>query len=270
MLYCGYGGRAWKGTCAKRAGGTIQIMRAGPERRRRLSHPIVNTYEEACDVLEHLGILPLSSFIPGHPSLVSITRDAAWHTGMDTDPWLWRDRFAGEGVAAYGRFLADKPLLISREMFPLMRCLLTPSETVAERYAAGILGRPTARIYECIRENEGIDVRTLRMLTGMQRTSDKGAFDRSLTDLQSTADIVISGISERLNEHGNKSGWNSTCYMLADHWMALHGIAPAPCTRGEAKTELYAWIEQRWDEGAVQYLKRKLDTSSQASGKVNL
>ncbi|MDQ6645169.1 MAG: hypothetical protein M3Y76_12040, partial [Chloroflexota bacterium] len=105
--------------------------------------------------------------------------------------------------------------------------------------------------------NEGIDVRTLRMLTGMQGTSDKHAFDSSLTDLQSTADIVISGISERLNEHGNKSGWNSTCYMLADYWMELHEIAPVLCTRNEAKSFVFAWIEQRWHEGAVRYLKRK-------------
>jgi hypothetical protein len=223
-----------------------------------VSHPIANTYEEACRVIEHLGTVPLSSFIPSHPSLASITEDAAWHTGTDSDPWLWRDRFAGEGVAAYGRFFAGKPLLISREMFPLVKCLLAPSEKVADRYAAGNLARPAAQIYECIRENEGIDVKTLRMLTGMQRTSDKHTFDRSLTDLQSTADIVISGISERLNEHGNKSGWNSTCYMLADYWMELHGITPVLFTREEARAKLYAWIEQRWDENAVRYLKRKL------------
>ena len=224
-----------------------------------MSHPIVNTFEEACDVVEHQGILPLSSFIPGHPSLVSITQDAAWHTGTDTDPWLWRDRFAGEGVAAYGRFLVDKPLLISREMFPLVKCLLSPSETVADRYAAGMLAKPAVQLYECIRENDGIDVRTLRRLTGMQSASDKHAFDRSLTDLQSTSDIVISGISERLNEHGNKSGWNSTCYMLADHWMERHGFAPVQFTREVAKSNLYAWIEQRWDESAVRYLKRKFE-----------
>ena len=222
-------------------------------------HPIVNTYEEACHVVADVGILPLSSFIPGHPSLDSITLPAAWHTGTATDPWPWRARFASEGVAAYGRFLNDKPLLISRETFPLMRCLLAAPETVEERFAAGVLARPTLRIYECIRENNGIDVRKLRRLTGMQQTSDKHAFDRSLTELQSTADIVISGISDRLNEYGNKSGWNSTCYMLADHWMERHGIAHAFFTPGEAKAKLYAWIEQRWEEGAVQYLQRKIE-----------
>ena len=223
-----------------------------------MSHSIVNTFEEACDVVEHMGILPLSSFIPDHPSLVSITRDDAWHTGMDTDPWLWRDRFAGAGFAAYGRFLAGKPILISRQLFPLVKCVLSPSERVADRYVAGKLARSAIRIYECIRENDGIDVKRLRTLTGMQQTSDKRAFDRSLTDLQSTTDIVISGISERLNEHGNKSGWNSTCYMLADHWMERYGIAPVLCMHEEAKTDLYSWIEQRWDESAVRYVKRYL------------
>ena len=177
---------------------------------------------------------------------------------MDSDPWLWRDRFAAEGVAAYGRFLAAKPLLISGQLFPLVKRVLSPSETVADRYAAGNLARSATKVYDCIRANDGIDVKRLRTLTGMQQTSDKRAFDRSLTDLQSTTDVVISGIAERLNEHGNKSGWNSTCYMLADRWMERYGIAPVPYTREEAKTELYSWIEQRWDENAVRYVKRYL------------
>jgi hypothetical protein len=223
-----------------------------------LSHTIVNTFEEACDVIDHLGILPLSSFIPDHASLVSITKDGAWHTGMDTDPWLWRDRFAREGVAAYGRFLAGKPILISRQVFPLVKCALSPSEKVAERYAAGKLARSAIKIYECISENDGIDVKRLRMLTGMQEPSDKRAFDRSLIDLQGTTDIVISGISERLNEYGNKSGWNSTCYMLADQWMEQYGIAQVMYTPEEAKKDLYSWIEKRWDENAVRYVKRYL------------
>ncbi len=223
-----------------------------------MSQLIVTTYEEACQAIERLGILPLSSFIPGQHSLTSITRPDAWHTGRDTDPWLWRDRFAGEGVAAYGRFIAGKPLLISSELFPLVRCALAAAETVQERYAAGMLAKSAVLIYDCIQENDRIDVRTLRKSTGMQRTSDKAEFDRSLIDLQGTADIVISGIAERLNEHGNKSGWNSTCYMLADRWMEQHDIAHQRYTPNEASTKLYAWIEQRWDESAVHYLKKKL------------
>lgn len=223
-----------------------------------MSHPMATTFTEAAEVIQHLGILPLSSFIPDHPSLVSITRDDAWHTGADSDPWLWRDRFAVEGVAAYARFLGDKPLLVSREIFPIVQCALAPGETVEERYAAGLLAKSTLRIYNCIAENDAIDVRMLRTLAGMQHTSDKSAFDRSLNELQNAAEVIISGISERLNAQGNKSGWNSTCYMLADNWMARHDIAKANLSLEQAKTKLYAWLEPRWEANAVQYLKKRL------------
>ncbi len=223
-----------------------------------MSHPMAITFAEAAEVIEHLGILPLSSFIPDHPSLVSITQSDAWHTGADTDPWLWRDRFAIEGIAAYGRFLGDKPLLISREIFPIMQCVLAPTQTVEERYAAGLVAKSTLRIYTCIAENDDINVRTLRRQAGMQHSSDKSAFDRSLNELQNAGEVVISGISERLNEQGNKSGWNSTCYMLADNWMQRHGIAKAHLSHEQAKTELYAWIEPRWETSAVGYLKKRL------------
>jgi hypothetical protein len=83
--------------------------------------------------------------------------------------------------------------------------------------------------------------------------------DRALTDLQNSTDLVISGIAAQLNEHGNKSGWNSTCYMLADHWMELHGIEQARFAPGEAKTTLYAWIEQRWEEAAVRSFRKRID-----------
>lgn len=220
--------------------------------------PMAITFAEAAEVIQHLGILPLSSFIPDHPSLTSITRSDAWHTGADSDPWLWRDRFAIEGIAAYGRFLGDKPLLISREIFPMVQCVLATTETVEERYAAGLVAKSTLRIYTCIAENDDIDVRTLRKLAGMQHTSDKSAFDRSLNELQNAGEVVISGISERLNEQGNKSGWNSTCYMLADNWMQRHGILKAYLSPEQAKAKLYDWIRPRWEARAVQYLKKRL------------
>lgn len=224
-----------------------------------MAHHPVHTYEEACQVVADLGILPLSSFIPDHPSLDSMTLPAAWHTGTGTDPWLWRDRFAQEGIAAYGRFLGEKPLLISRELFPLVRGVLAAPETMEERYAAGLLSKPALLVYECIWENDGIDVRTLRMMTDMQHASHKRAFDRALADLQNTADLVISGITAKLNDHGNKSGWNSTCYMLADRWMQQHSIEQLHLPPGEAKTMLDAWIEQRWGAAAVQFFQKRVN-----------
>lgn len=223
-----------------------------------MSHLIVKTYEEAGRAIAQLGILPLSGFIPDHPSLDSITEPEAWHTGSDTDPWHWRDRFASEGVAAYGRFIGSRPMLVAREIFPLVKCSLAPSQSMKERYNAGLLARPTVQIYEIIQQNSGIEVRALRKQADMQGKEDKKAFDQALIDLQNTADIVISGVGENLNDQGNKSGWNGTCYMLADHWMAEHDIKPLALTAADARAQLFAWLKPRWQENALLYLQKKL------------
>jgi len=113
-----------------------------------VSHLFVKTYVEASRAVEQLGILPLSGFIPAHPSLDSITEPAAWHTGTDTDPWHWRDRFASEGIAAYGRFIGSRPILIAQGVFPLVKCLLA-SPPNGERslclWFAGSLDRANLR-----------------------------------------------------------------------------------------------------------------------------
>jgi hypothetical protein len=135
-----------------------------------VSRLIIKTYEEASRVIEQLGILPLSGSIPSHPSLDSIT-----------DPWLWRDRFASQGLAAYGRFLGMRPLLVAQGIFPLLKCLLASPQTVKERYAADLLARSSGQIYEIIQQNHGIEVRMLRKLANMQGKADKNDFDRTTT-----------------------------------------------------------------------------------------
>ena len=223
-----------------------------------MSHPIVKTYGEACRVVEELGILPLSGFIPDHPSLDSITEPTAWHTGAETDPWHWRVRFATEGIAAYGRFLGFRPILIAQGVFPLVKCLLASPQTVKERYAAGLLARSTVQIYETIQHNPSVEVRALRKMVGMQGKAEKNAFDHALIDLQKTLDIVISGVGENRNDQGNKSGWNGTCYMLAEHWMEEHGIKTLQLSSANAKLQLFAWLKPRWEENALLYLQKKL------------
>lgn len=227
-----------------------------------MSYLMVKTYEEAGQAIARLGILPLSGFIPDHPSLDSITEPEAWHTGAGADPWVWRDRFASEGIAAYGRFIGSRPILIAQGVFPLVKCSLASPRTVQGRYEAGLLARATVQVYEIIQHNDGIEVRALRKLAGLQDKADKHAFDQALIDLQNTADIVISGVAENRDKQGNKSGWNGTCYMLTERWMEEHGIQPLQLSPADAKTQLFAWLEPRWEEKALSYLQKKLVASS--------
>ncbi|OCT15693.1 hypothetical protein A8709_12700 [Paenibacillus pectinilyticus] len=215
-----------------------------------------DTYEDVKRLVIEIGILPLSSFIPEHPSLESLTVHEQWHTGLETDPWLWRDRLPGDGLAAYGRFFAKKPLLIDSELFPLIKNLLEDPYTVDERYSDGELSKAAVDVYHAIAGNEGIDVKALRSATDLKSKESKAEFDRALIDLQSKADIVIAGITERLNANGTKNGWNGTCYMTASHWLELHGIAKNELPTPEAKAQLRALLKEKYSEAAGKYLTK--------------
>lgn len=223
-----------------------------------MSLEIVQAFEAAGFVIQEQGILPLSSFIPDHPSLESITAPASWHTGTDTDPWLWRDRFAGEGIAAYGRFFAKKPMFIADRFFPLAKGALGAENSVEQRYRDGLLSNATMKIYRAIEAQDGIDARTLRKVTGMQQKEDKNEFDKALIELQSAFHVVILGISEKLNALGLKSGWNSTCYILAERWMELHGLPRFEGSKQEAKQVLQSFLQSQWNPAAYQYMLKIL------------
>lgn len=223
-----------------------------------MSYPTITTYPEACQAVAHLGILPLSATIPDHPSLADITARDAWHTSTETDPWRWRNRFATEGIAAYGRFIGSKPWLVAREVFPLVHCILAGSSSVEERYRAGAMARPATQLYAIIQQQEIIDVRELRKQSGMQGRDDKADFDRALIDLQNLTAIVMSGTAPHHNAEGSRSGWDGTCYMLADAWMRQHGIAATQSTPTEAHAQLLSWLTPRWEEGALAYVRKKL------------
>jgi hypothetical protein len=213
----------------------------------------LQTFEQAAAFVQKIGILPLSSFIPDYPSLESMTTHSQWHTGLASDPWLWRDRFAGEGVAAYGRFFGKKPLLIAAAWLPLIKNILEEPYTVIERYEDGLVSKSTVNLYQAVAAQEGIDVKLLRSATGLTGKESKGEFDRALIELQSTADIVIAGISDRLEAGGVKSGWNSTCYMTAEHWMELHGLHRNELPSPEAKAKLRQQLQEKCEGKALAY-----------------
>jgi hypothetical protein len=207
------------------------------------SESLVNSIEEAAAYVRKVGILPLSGFIPEHPSMESVTEKTHWYTGLMNDPWLWRARLASSGAAAYGRFFAKKPSLISAELFPLLKNVLYPGESVKERYAAGLVPKACVELYEAIRSEEGIDAKLLRSTAKMKDKEQKPAFDNGLIELQSRGEIVIAGVAERWNEEGAKVGWNSTSYMTAAHWMEIHGIEESVLSGQAAEDELKSRLE---------------------------
>jgi hypothetical protein len=198
----------------------------------------IQTYEDACNVLNEIGLLPLAVIVPEYPALNTITEEESWHSGTEFDPWAWRTKFAAEGVAAYGKFIKKKNVLISREILPLIQVVLGKKQSIEERFKNGNVSRDAILLYRLVKEEEGIDTRALRVKADMQDKNKKKDFDNGLLELQSSMDIVISGIKEKRDLNGEKSGWSSTSFETMDHWMMKNNIKPLAISRDEARTEL--------------------------------
>ncbi|WP_042198726.1 AlkZ-related protein [Paenibacillus camerounensis] len=219
---------------------------------------IVTTYEEMTEVVNRLGILPLAQLIPGHPSLNRLTKAENWHTGSELDPWAWRARFPGEGLAGYGKFIRKKAVLVSREWFPAFVKAVGSSMELEERYNNGLASREAVQLLQIIRDNEGIETRELRSLAEMKAKEKKTAFDNALNELQGTADIVISGVKARLNTEGEVNGWNSTSFETAARWMKENNLPSFGGSREEAAEWLQAAMEARWTNEAQAWINKVL------------
>ncbi|MFB9330914.1 hypothetical protein ACFFSY_33655 [Paenibacillus aurantiacus] len=222
----------------------------------------VSTYKEAVQLINEVGILPLAPLIPNHPSLYEITSGEQWLTGTETDPWLWRTRLPSDGAAAYGKFMKKKPVLISRELFPWVKVILGSNLSIEVRYQQGLISKDALVLYRQIREEEGIETRSLRLKASMHGKEMKKTFERSLLDLQETVDIVISGANESRILLDVNSAWKSTSFESTDHWMENVGILQSDIHAELAKKELKNCLTEKCSVEAFGFLNKffKLDS----------
>ncbi|KMQ32165.1 AlkZ-related protein [Bacillus cereus] len=210
---------------------------------------IILNYQEACDYIHEIGILPLSSCIPDYPSLESVTSKHLWYTGAKNDPWEWRKHFAIDGVAAYGKFIKKKSFIVSVRIFPFVKRILGDTRSMEERYSMGLITKDAVNIYNTIVKNPGIETRELKAVLNMNNKESKRTFDKAMVELQGFSDIVIPGFVKKLGDNGEEKGWNSTSYMAAESWMNDKNI-PILIEYEEAKDQLLSHFEKVCSEKA--------------------
>ncbi len=175
----------------------------------------VASAEDLVQRVEELGFLPFTYCgIPGL-SVEELTPPEFWFQHGVEGPWEWRqqtiDRFC------YGKLLGRNAGFVSFRWFPALANTRRGGLDFEERYEDGRIPHEAKRLYELLRTMP----RTTPQLKSLAPGSDS-AFDRAITSLMMSTDVLIVGFDSRIDSLGRPYGWGVSRYALADQ--ALGGM----------------------------------------------
>ena len=179
---------------------------------------LLTTYEDFVARVESLGFMALSHLLPGLPSLGDETAESQWHTGLDTDPWRWKDRAAEEKRLAYGCILGGHKGFVSQRLYPVFYAAFHPPLSMPEQWANGTVSQITWRLWQLFEEHSTLNLSQVRQIMGVSRKQGASAVDAALQQLQHEYYITVDGNERKVSARGEFYGWPVNRYNRVPDW----------------------------------------------------
>ena len=179
---------------------------------------MLTTYEEFIARVEALGFMMLSPLLPGLPSLGGETAESQWHTGLDSDPWRWKDRVAEEKRLAYGCILGGNKGFVTERMYPIFYAAFHPMLAMPERWACGTVSQTTWQLWQLFEEKSILNISQVRQAMGVTRKKGASAVDTAIRQLQQEYYITVDGNDRKVNAKGEFYGWPVNRYCRVVEW----------------------------------------------------
>jgi hypothetical protein len=199
---------------------------------------MLTTYEDFVARVESLGFMALSHLLPGLPSLGDETAESLWHTGLDTDPWRWKDRAAEEKRLAYGCILGGHKGFITQRMYPIFYAAFHPPLSMSERWASGTVSQRTWRLWQLFEENNTLNISQVRQTMGVSRKQGAHAVDTAIQQLQYEYYITVDGNERKVSAKGEFYGWPVSRYRRVVDWAPAGWLDSAKDWSAEEAREL--------------------------------
>jgi len=179
---------------------------------------MLTTYEEFVTRVEALGFMALSPILPGFPALGAETPENLWHTGLDTDPWRWKDRAADEKRLAYGCILGGHKGFVTQRLYSVFYAAFRPTLPMPERWAGGTVGQVTWRLWQLFEENSALTITQVRQKMGVSAKQGGSAVDAAIQQLQHEFYITVDGNERKVSAKGELYGWPINRYRRVADW----------------------------------------------------
>jgi len=192
---------------------------------------MLTTYEDFVARVESLGFMALSPLLPGLPSLSGETPESLWHTGLDTDPWRWKDRAAQEQRLAYGCILGGHKGFVARRMYPIFYAAFHPRLSMPERRTAGTINQRVWQLWHLFEDKGTLNISQVRQTLGVSHKQGVRAVDSAIQQLQHEYYITMDGNDRKISAKGEPYGWPINRYCRVRDWIPtgwLDGVEAWP------------------------------------------
>lgn len=173
----------------------------------------IKTKQDMIDAVDRFGFLPFfAGSIPGFSVEEHVSRDV-WYSAADGDwkVWEWKGPVIRESGCAYGKFLENKAVFISREWFPDFANYRRDGYDFDARFDDGLASYRDRELYELLDGSAPITSKRLKA-KGNYRKGGKKGFDTIVTRLQAQCYVIISDFVYEIAKNGRAYGWGVAEY----------------------------------------------------------
>ena len=173
----------------------------------------VRSKQDLLDAIETFGFLPFfAGSIPGF-SLEEHVAPELWysHTSDSWPVWEWKGPVIRESGCAYGKFLENKAVFISRKWFPDFANYRRDGYDFDARFDAGLASYRDRDLFDLIDQNAPVLTKQLKAI-GNYRKGGKKGFDTLITRLQAQCYVLISDFVYAMDKTGKPYGWGIAEY----------------------------------------------------------
>ena len=178
---------------------------------------MICTKQDLLDAVQRIGILPLfKNVIPGF-SVEEHVHPSVWFSENE-GVWEWKGPVIRETGCAYGKFLGNKAVFISREWFPDFANFRRDGYDFDARYDDELAPYKDKVLYDLLDRMAPVLSRDLKKEGDYKKEGNTG-FDTIVTRLQAQCYILISDFVYMKDKYGQSYGWGVAEYSTPEKFM---------------------------------------------------
>ncbi len=179
----------------------------------------IRSKKDMIDAIERFGFLPFfEGSIPGFSIEEHVVSDVWYSSADDTwKVWEWKGPVIRESGCAYGKFLENRAVFISREWFPDFANYRRDGYDFDARFDDGLASYRDKDLFDLLEANAPMLSKELKRMGNYGKNGKKG-FDTIITRLQAQCYVLISDFVYATNKVGQSYGWGIAEYSTPERF----------------------------------------------------